>query len=197
MPKIVDKDEMRTKIMDAAVAVYTRIGYHAATIDAVAKEAGLGKGTLYLYFKGKEDLTVCLADRIFEGMEQKFMGEPHCDTLEAFSDKLKRTMDIEKDHAGFIRVFFEVFGPSFASDAFVKSVSGFFDRLGEFYAEQIKQLQATGEASTSVDADTLGRSLAAMADGIILHRGLFDLPVKRHRMMIDQSVTLVKAGLAR
>ena len=53
MPKIVDKEEVRTKIMDAAMTVYADVGYHAATISGVAKAAGMGKGTLYLYFEFK------------------------------------------------------------------------------------------------------------------------------------------------
>jgi len=123
------------------------------------------------------------------------MGEPHCDSLDAFGQKLQKTMDIPAAHASSIRVFFEVFGPSFASDDFVKSVAGFFERLGAFYGEQIKLLQSSGSASAKIDPAIAGRALAAMMDGVILHRGLFDLPVKRHRAMIKQSIALLIDGL--
>ena len=49
-------DAMRGKIMDAALTVFARDGYHRATMDAVATLAGVGKGSVYRYFKGKEDL---------------------------------------------------------------------------------------------------------------------------------------------
>lgn len=42
--------------MEAAIAVFSRKGYQGATMEDVATEAGLGKGTLYLYFSSKEEL---------------------------------------------------------------------------------------------------------------------------------------------
>ena len=54
MPKVVDKEEMKQRIMDAAMIVYSDEGFHVATMDAIAKQSGLGKGTVYLYFKSKE-----------------------------------------------------------------------------------------------------------------------------------------------
>jgi TetR/AcrR family fatty acid metabolism transcriptional regulator len=50
------KEEKRTSILQAAGQVFARKGYEPATLEAVAREAGLAKGTLYLYFKNKEDL---------------------------------------------------------------------------------------------------------------------------------------------
>ena len=43
-------------ILDAARAVFSRDGYAASSVDDVAAEAGIAKGTVYLYFKSKEDL---------------------------------------------------------------------------------------------------------------------------------------------
>ena len=195
MPKIVDKEEVRTKIMDAAMTVYADVGYHAATISGVAKAAGMGKGTLYLYFESKEALTASLADRIFSGMEDAFIGEAPCDTLDAFGEKLRKTMDIPAERAGFIRGFFDVFGPSFSSEEFVKSVAGFFDRLGAFYADHIKELQAVGEVTSKSDPAIAGRSIAAMVDGVIIHRLLFDLSARRHRAMIKETVAMLINGM--
>ena len=50
MPKIVDRDEMQQIVLDGAMKAFTTKGYHSATIADVAEAAGLGKGTLYLYF---------------------------------------------------------------------------------------------------------------------------------------------------
>ncbi len=82
-------------------------------------------------------------------------------------------MQVSQAHDRFVRVFFEVFGPSFASDAFRAKVARFFDRLGQDYAKQIRHLQAVGELRRTVEPETLGRTLASMVDGMILHKGLF------------------------
>ena len=54
------KQAKRLALIEAALAVFSRVGFAAAKIDDVAEEAGVSKGTVYLYFDSKEDL--------FEGM---------------------------------------------------------------------------------------------------------------------------------
>lgn len=49
-------DKKKTRIMDAALRVFARDGYHRATVDAIAELAGVGKGSVYRHFKSKEDL---------------------------------------------------------------------------------------------------------------------------------------------
>ena len=195
MPKVVDREEMQHGILDAAMQVYSKKGYHAATIADVAEAAGLGKGTLYLYFKNKEAIAISMVDRHFKGMEDRFFGEAMPETLDAFAKGLSQTMNIPDDHAKFIRVFFEVFGPSFASDAFSAKVASFFDRLGDHYTGQIKHLQHAGQIRGDADAKKLGRVLASLIDGMILHKGLFSIPSKRHAAMRQEAVDMFVRGL--
>ncbi len=51
-----EKEKRKSMIIDAAEKVFFKKGYENATMDEVAKEAELSKGTLYLYFKSKEIL---------------------------------------------------------------------------------------------------------------------------------------------
>jgi TetR/AcrR family fatty acid metabolism transcriptional regulator len=44
------------KILDAAVMVFARQGFHQSTVAQVAKAAGVADGTIYLYFKSKDDI---------------------------------------------------------------------------------------------------------------------------------------------
>ncbi len=46
----------REKLLDAALNIFLAEGYKAARLDDIAAEAGVAKGTIYLYFKDKEDL---------------------------------------------------------------------------------------------------------------------------------------------
>jgi len=52
--------DKRGRIIDAAVAVFAEKGFHAARVSDVAKRAGVADGTIYLYFKNKEDLLLSL-----------------------------------------------------------------------------------------------------------------------------------------
>lgn len=53
MNKVVDK---RAAILDAALKLFTEQGFHGSPTSRIAKEAGIGTGTLFHYFKTKEEL---------------------------------------------------------------------------------------------------------------------------------------------
>ncbi|HOD14659.1 MAG TPA: TetR/AcrR family transcriptional regulator [Spirochaetota bacterium] len=59
-------DIKRKKIFDAALRVFAQKGYHNATIDEVAALSGVGKGSVYRYFKSKEDLLTQLLTEHYE-----------------------------------------------------------------------------------------------------------------------------------
>jgi TetR/AcrR family acrAB operon transcriptional repressor len=51
-----DNDERQQQILNAAAMVIVRLGYDKTTMSDIAAEAGVSRGTVYLYFKGKEEL---------------------------------------------------------------------------------------------------------------------------------------------
>jgi AcrR family transcriptional regulator len=57
-------EERRTEeILDAAFRVFSLKGYHNTTVDDVAREAGISKGTCYQYFVGKEEIFIATMER--------------------------------------------------------------------------------------------------------------------------------------
>ena len=61
---IVKRDKPKYKqIVDAAVIVIAENGYHQAQVSKIAKEAGVADGTIYLYFKNKEDILISVFQR--------------------------------------------------------------------------------------------------------------------------------------
>ena len=59
MPKIVDeqmREATRRRIMHEAASEFARLGFDQANINVIAEQAGIGKGTIYLYFESKRDL---------------------------------------------------------------------------------------------------------------------------------------------
>jgi len=57
--------ERTRRILDAAAAVFARLGLHQARIEDIAREAGMSKGLLYRYFVGKDALVVALVDDFY------------------------------------------------------------------------------------------------------------------------------------
>lgn len=60
--ELIAPEGKKRSIMEAALAVLTEKGYHLATIDEIAERAGVGKGTIYLYFESKAALVAELID---------------------------------------------------------------------------------------------------------------------------------------
>lgn len=69
-----EKEQRKNDIVDAAERVFFEDGHESATMDDVAEEAELSKGTLYLYFKNKEDLYLAIhlrGNRIMHALFEK------------------------------------------------------------------------------------------------------------------------------
>ena len=58
--------EIRDAILDAAERLLARYGYQKMTMDDLAREAGIGKGTTYLHFPSKQEVILCSIDRIVD-----------------------------------------------------------------------------------------------------------------------------------
>jgi len=53
----------REHILDGAMRVFMQMGFDAASMNDITREAGVSKGTLYVYFKNKEDLFAAMIER--------------------------------------------------------------------------------------------------------------------------------------
>jgi AcrR family transcriptional regulator len=51
----------RARLMDAAVGVFARVGYEAASVNEIAQAAGVANGTFYLHFKSRNDIAAAVA----------------------------------------------------------------------------------------------------------------------------------------
>ena len=84
-------EDKRRVILDAALRVFAGRGYAAARISDIATEAGVGKGTVYLYFDSKEDLLMgvfetCVDDMLSMIDELATSGVGPAEGLRAFFD---------------------------------------------------------------------------------------------------------------
>ncbi|MBQ4842501.1 TetR/AcrR family transcriptional regulator [Bacillus safensis] len=68
------------QIIDAAVVVIAENGYHQSQVSKIAKQAGVADGTIYLYFKNKEDILISLfkekMGQFIERMETDIQKKP-------------------------------------------------------------------------------------------------------------------------
>ena len=57
-----DGGDKRERILRAAIKVFAKHGFYATRVSEIAKEAGVADGTIYLYFKNKDDVLISIFD---------------------------------------------------------------------------------------------------------------------------------------
>jgi AcrR family transcriptional regulator len=67
-------EERRTGILDAALSVFSQRGFHAASIDDIAAEAGVSKALIYEHFSSKQELYGDLIARNARELTQRVSG---------------------------------------------------------------------------------------------------------------------------
>ncbi|MET3546860.1 AcrR family transcriptional regulator [Paenibacillus favisporus] len=84
------RQQAKAKIREAAIELFMRKGYHATSIDDVSKHAGVSKGLLYNYYKGKEELLGAMVEaRIGELIQVMEKAE----ALETPAEQLKHIVE--------------------------------------------------------------------------------------------------------
>ena len=93
--------ELRTRVLDAADRLLARYGYRKMTVDDIAAEAGIGKGTVYLAFASKEDVALSCIDRMVDGVlaELRRIAAGHGPRLERLRAMLVRRVMGRVDYA--------------------------------------------------------------------------------------------------
>jgi AcrR family transcriptional regulator len=88
-PKFLRRPDARPgQILDAAEKVFGKLGYEAATLDGIAKDAGITKGTIYLYFKNKKAVFLEMMKRRLSKLLDSIRQEALDHEIDSFEDYL-------------------------------------------------------------------------------------------------------------
>ena len=143
MVRVPKGDDKRDRIMNAAITTFAQNGYHQATMAAVAREAGVAAGTIYLYFKSKDDLLIS----IFEEKVQGFIDGFHNQLAqeESAEIKLRKLVQLHllemQNRPNLAAVFqLELRQSRHFMSAYPKAdLKGYFDLIGEIIEEGQQQ----------------------------------------------------------
>ena len=70
------KEERRRQLLDAAVQVFGKKGYHETQISDIIKKASVARGTFYLYFTSKREIFAALMEELFEQVSSQVKSLP-------------------------------------------------------------------------------------------------------------------------
>ncbi len=88
-----DKSTKRGRIIEAAIAVFAKKGFHSARVSDIASAAGVADGTIYLYFKSKEDVLLQVFEEKMDELRAGLLA-----ALEGIDDPLERIRVFARYH---------------------------------------------------------------------------------------------------
>jgi len=175
------REERRRQILEAALAVFSRKGFHAANVSDVAAEAGVSQGTIYWYFDSKDELLKAALLHFFVDFGQiTFEALEHCQTAAEKLQTLGQTMEyFVREAEGLFTLFLSYWSSSSQRE---EAGQWWIDLLVEYkgiLTGIIEEGVRSGEFRP-VDAEPLAWVLMAAYDGLAAYLMLMpDIDLQR------------------
>ena len=161
-------NDKRARILDAAIKVFAERGFHSATVAEIARVAGVADGTIYLYFKGKDDLLL----RLFDEKMTELLADAKAALAREHTapDKLRRFIQLHlalvernPDLASVLIVELRQ-SAQFLKAADRQKLAAYVDLI----AEVVRAGQESGELDGNVSPATVKRALFGALDELAL-----------------------------
>jgi AcrR family transcriptional regulator len=163
----------RRRLLDAAERVFARRGYHAASVDEIAREAGATTGALYSNFTGKEDLFLALfegtvAADVRDYAEAFAGGETPPEKGRAAAD---RWMQILRERPDYFPLFIEFWAYAIREPRLQKRFAKHVATLRTASARLVSEgAKHQGISLNAEITDRLGLVITALGNGLALEK---------------------------
>ena len=190
-PKVNEQyiEDRRNQILDAAVATFSRKGFHQTTIEDIRLEAGLSRGAVYHYFKSKEDIIDAIRQRSALQADASYARAAEADDAES---RLLRLIDatvssmaspgsVEANRLG-VFLWAESLVNTRIMDGQLPSFKPYLDAL----ADSVARVQADGTLDSSVDPQAVARVIVGAIMGLqvqLTWEPDIDLAASRHALV--------------
>ncbi len=192
MPKIVDEQQQRQRIRQAARRAFARLGLEGTGLQHVAREAGLGRSSLYHYYPDKASIVGDLADELLEEetalYEQALQSEGS--PLERIERLTVAIVELLDQSAATGRLMLQIWAGD--PDRF----QSMLETLRGTLAQLVQAGQAHGEIDPDLDPQVAATLVIALTDGVLV-QGFIDPRLFEHKGRLgDALLTAVRRMLA-
>ena len=191
-----DSSEIRrNQILDAATKVFVRQGFQHARMDDIVEESGLSKGTLYWYFKSKEDIINAILRRLFTGDLENL--ESLVQAEGTASERLVRLTNDRvigmKRMSSLVPIIFDFYAVAVHQQWVQQFIGEYFKHFRTLLEDLIQQGIDTGEFRP-VNTTKAAISLASLYEGLTLH-WLMDPQTVQWEILSENSIPMLLDGL--
>jgi AcrR family transcriptional regulator len=188
-------DRKRTFILEAARTVFSRKAYADAAVDDVAEHARIAKGTLYLYFKSKEELYLAALVSDLQAMSADARHKMEAAT--GFREKLRAFLTVRleycRSHENFLRIYLAEYGTMFLRAPLNRELHQLVRENIRYVARVVEEAIRSGEIR-SLPAPAVAAAIFDMSRGLI-ERRLLGWKEFRAQDEIEFSIDLLWAGI--
>jgi AcrR family transcriptional regulator len=187
--------ERKEQIVRATVECITKHGYHNFSMQDVARTAGVSKGIIHYYFLNKDELMMCVLDKVAGDIE-RVLGEE----MESVTDPWRRMeifievcFDIVRNTKEYYQVNMDFWTQINQKEDIRKVIAAHYAKFREAAAKVI-QNGVTKGAFGKVDPNAYASFVIAVIDGLSL-QWLFDEKVFDYKLMTKKASALILSGL--
>jgi len=169
MSKKQPKEARIEAIIDAAVEEFLEKGYNGASVDAIAKRAGISKGGFYHHFPNKEVLLMeakrKLSEPIMALAQKAYTNESASDGLRIYiSEYLKYWIERPRE----LSFFFLCMSKSLESEILMRYYREYMKESTDFFTYMFKKIEEEGHENFS-DPEIMGITLMGALDGVMVY----------------------------
>jgi AcrR family transcriptional regulator len=174
MPKIIDIESKRSQIARAAIELFARKGFEQTTIQEIADSAKIGKGTVYHYFKDKDEILRAASEEIMNALESPVEDSMQRikNPAEMLSAMLYGLLDISDDAERIFTIYLELWLLSLRNRTYWKHMKPLQDMLVKWRAAVagiIRDGKRKKIFRKDIDPEAVAISIVASLDGIGMH----------------------------
>jgi AcrR family transcriptional regulator len=192
-------EERKSQILEAALAVFARLGFQQTRMDDIANQAGLSKGALYLYYKSKDAIIAALLEYFFTQefkRLQKFIAVERQESISiseqliTFSREIASTLDWMQQ---FIPIAFEFYALAGRDQNVRQFLKDYYTSYQKELAHLIEHGIARGEFR-AIDAQITATALVALYEGLALLY-FIDPQTLQRTEQVETAVRLLLTGI--
>ncbi len=162
------KAQTRQRLLGAARTVFARRGYHGASVEEIAAEAGFSTGALYSNFHGKEDLFLALMDDVTDAYCAEIAAE--VDGVSTIGERARggarHWMEIVEREPEMLMLFIEFWAYAARDPGARERVAASFAKARQVLTRLISDGAREFDLRLEIPAEQLAIAIDALADGI-------------------------------
>ena len=170
-PKVTSqyKTETREKIVDAAIVTFSKHGYDRTKMDDIAETANLSKGTIYLYFKSKEELFYAISENNIKALKEQ-LSVLFTKSEDLILDSQKFYVNFRKASEQSDKVFLETIAESSRNQRLQEMLYHQRMKVLDIVTEYLKLQIKKGFFRSDIDIDAVAVGLVSLYDGLSISK---------------------------